>query len=191
MILMDNFSYYINTFFFDRIRNENIKYNFSILTKLCNLNKEDKLLNKPIIILLVSIVECILYELLKRIMSYDYPQGIIPGIDNFTSSETQINTAKETDFSRFFAIISYFEKDRTLLEMDADYYKKLDELRNNVHIQINKEKEETTWTREDINSIGEILIKTCEAGQKFNRGDQSSPIYDFSDFPKPWSSENK
>ena len=65
-----DFADYTNIFFWDFKRIDNVNYNYEIVEKFYKVKKENnnsKYFNKPIILLLASIIECILYDFVKRV----------------------------------------------------------------------------------------------------------------------------
>lgn len=61
---------FTNNFFWDYKRMDNVNYNFDVLEKLYEAKKtlsNTRLMNKPIIVQIVSIIECCLYDFLTRI----------------------------------------------------------------------------------------------------------------------------
>jgi hypothetical protein len=195
---MNNFPAYMDAFFWDDIRKENTNFNFLILTHLCKLRKVDAgngyLLNKPILIMLVSIVECILYDLIKRISNYEYHDDPLPGID-FISVINCVDIMRAQNVcDTFEQVILYFEERPRLLEVNKQVYEQLHvlrKLRNRVHIQVYNKKnksENNMWTEEKIQSAGKILEELCAIlSSKFSRPNKEIILTTLK-FPKPWQS---
>ncbi|MAZ40040.1 MAG: hypothetical protein CMF49_07945 [Legionellales bacterium] len=122
---------------------DNIAYNFKILQILYNAqaqlnNDNDRcLLNKPITIILMSIIEAILHDYFFRINNHSIENSInIP--ETFLK---KIRTKKYDKFDHYIeAIIKYdikFDTDNQLKNFHAGL-KELQKLRNRVHIQNTK-----------------------------------------------------
>jgi hypothetical protein len=118
---------------------DNINHNLEILALLyCNFedgDDEDKqLLSKPIILLIASIIEAVLYDLHKRINTFT-----IEGVTNIaTSTLDVIRLKKIDDFEKYIASA---KKHDLFDSTDTDFYEQLDDLRrlrNRIHIQNTK-----------------------------------------------------
>jgi hypothetical protein len=115
---------------------DNINRNLDTLRLFYTLGAEDSskwpLLRKPIIVILVSVAEALLYDFISRIQSKENVATLPP--------ET-VTALREKDFSKLANLIDGARK-FDLFKADDDFYKQLDELRklrNRVHIQNERE----------------------------------------------------
>ena len=118
---------------------DNIAHNLEILDLLYfGYNEADahqkRLLCKPIIILLISIIEAILHDLHMRINLFT-----LEGVQNISASVAQaVRLKKIDDFEKYIASA---KKRDFFDEADKGFYGELDELRrlrNRIHIQNEK-----------------------------------------------------
>jgi len=114
---------------------DNINRNLDTLRLFYTLGAEDSskwpLLRKPIIVILVSIAEAIVYDFISRIQSKEYVATLPP--------ET-VAALREKDFLKLTNLIKGAKK-FDLFKANDDFYEQLDELRklrNRVHIQNEK-----------------------------------------------------
>src|SRR5258708_20379948 len=129
------FSEYADLFFWDFKRMDNVNYNFQILVMLCKSKKEkrnNQHFNKSILLQIVSIIECILYDLIRRIDEHSHEK--IPFLD-----PTAISQTKSKVLDEFNAIISHIKKHNYLdMPKGGKLYDELEILRllrNRIHIQ--------------------------------------------------------
>ncbi len=184
------FSEYTEQFFWDFKRMDNVNYNFEIVTLLYRFKKKNSnnpRFNKLLLILLVSIVECVLYDFLVRI--HDHRQDLIPNLS--TTVIYYLQGIKETD--ELQKLIDRIRAQNLLRASGKDsIYDDLEELRrarNRIHIQ-NKhqdlEKDEyNVFTEARLNLAENVLERVCETlCNVYPRGHK--PPLPMSDFPRPW-----
>lgn len=151
--LGDEFSNYLGVFFWNFKRMDNTIYNLEILSYLYSLRKSEKdkalreLLNKPIIIFGVSIVECILYDFMTRIQQHR--NEVIPNLPTSVIEDIKYKVKEGVitmkNLSKLNDIIPQLKK-HNLLNWNVDgenIYEQLDKLktiRNKIHIQNTDEK---------------------------------------------------
>jgi len=160
------FSDYTNVFFWNFKRMDNTNYNFSIVEKLCEAkrrNENGPLFNKPIIILLVSIIECILYDFIKRIN--EYSGEIIPNLEEEAVLDTKTKVLDQLE-----SLIAHIRKNNLLrASPDESIYDDLDHLRkvrNRIHIQnlyqqLDKD-EYNVFTNINLQMAEKCLERVCE-----------------------------
>src|SRR5262245_11242922 len=168
---------------------ENINYNLSGLALLYHYyEREDedgkRFLRKPIIVLLVSIIEAVLHDYHTRIRTFtregvtDIAQSVIAYISakNFDALEKYIASARK----------------HNLFGADPDFYEILDELRrlrNRVHIQNTKEDFEPSdrhaFTERRKTAAEVALEKTLKImAAKYPGTDH---LHSAADFSLPWN----
>jgi hypothetical protein len=125
-----------SSFIADFAIGDNINRNLDTLRLFYTLGAEDSskwpLLRKPIIVILVSIAEAMVYDFISRIQSKEYVATLPP--------ET-VAALREKDFLKLANLIDGAKK-FDLFKANDDFYKQLDELRklrNRVHIQNERE----------------------------------------------------
>jgi hypothetical protein len=155
-----------NTFVWTFKKGDNIIYNFEILWALYEAKKHyigDKTLyNKPIIITLISIIECILDDFVRRIQgrgSDPLPNITTQIIDDFKYKikGQRIEIKKLKKFSHYVYII----KKHNIFGSNIKFYETLDFLRNvrnKVHIQESKEDEYKIFTDHNLR-LSEIALE--------------------------------
>jgi len=167
---------------------DNVNYNFQIVEKLFETKKveQELLLNKPIFILIVSIIECTLYDLLRRVK--EHRKEIIPGLDRKSINDTRNKVTDELS-----PIISHIQKHNYLQIKTGDtLYEDLDNLRkirNRIHIQNrsahNPIDEYQVWSDANLNLAGKTLERIykvlCLSYPRPNK-----EFISFSVFPRPW-----
>ncbi|MCX6794517.1 MAG: hypothetical protein NTY31_00750 [Candidatus Falkowbacteria bacterium] len=171
---------------------DNINYNLRILNFLYELNNspidnyKKELLHKPIIIIMASIGEAILYDFHFRIKIFT-----IEGVNNLAKEVISYIRNKEID--EFEKLITSVKKHNLFGIADNIFYEKLDflrQIRNRIHIQ-NKKRllpadEHEIFTQDNVELaelILEKIIKTMIV--KFPRNIESSKYV--SDFILPWN----
>lgn len=119
---------------------DNINYNLVILNKLYyyynSESGEDKVLLKPIIILIITIIEALLKDYFGRI--YRFTKEWVPGM-----TEEKLKEIREKKYEEFNTFISWSKKHNLFKEGDL-FYSELDYLRkvrNYIHI---------TWTKNEV-----------------------------------------
>jgi hypothetical protein len=118
---------------------DNINHNLDVLGLLYRHygeadEKEKRLLCKPIILLLVSIIEAVLYDLHMRIKVFT-----VEGVKNLTASAADYIRLKKID--EFEKYIASAKKHDLFDSVDSGFYQQLDnlrKLRNRIHIQNTK-----------------------------------------------------
>lgn len=183
------FSEYTNVFFWDFKRMDNVNYNFDVLKILCDAKKTAKnnaLFNRPILLQLVAITECILYDFVRRVN--EHRQEIIPNIDQVAIDDTRTKSLDE-----FEPVIAHIKKNNLLrMAVTDSIYDDLDNLRkirNRVHIQDRHQQldknEYNIWVEGNIRLAGNVLERVievlCHVYPRPNR-DFVSMV----DFPRPW-----
>ncbi len=188
------FSDYTEQFFWDFKRMDNVNYNFEIVELLYKAkidNGNDKHFNKPIIIHLVGIIECILYDFEGRIRGFrnDPFPSITPEEVEYVRSEKYTDELKK--------LIPRF-KEQNLLRVASgetlyDDLEHLRKVRNRVHIQ----NRYGTAPRDEINAFTNTeLVKTQECFEKvcnvfcnvYPRWNKNPMPME--DFPRPWIAED-
>lgn len=182
---MIKFENYTDIFFWNFKRMDNVNYNFRIVEHLCCAKKTSQILifNKPIIVIIISIIECILYDFLRRINQHT--QEIIPGLD--------LNDTKTKVLDELSPILSHVKKHNYLQEkVGENLYDSLDQLRvlrNRIHIQnrsnqLDKD-EHKIWTQKNLKLAGHCLERICKVlCINYPRPNKNS--ISFSNFPRPW-----
>lgn len=167
---------------------DNISYNLKILFSLYSYKEKDgnNVLNKPIVIFLVSIIEALLVDLLRHLDegTFDFPFSIniekAQQIKNKISSQKKSFTRKdeflETEYTyrriknyNFNEILSLYEEYELLGPKGHLVYKKLEEfswLRNRIHItnyHNNFEKDESgVFTNERVFYVENIFVNLLD-----------------------------
>lgn len=142
---------------------DNVQYNLSVLEKMYeffdNPNTQNKeLLIKPIIIILISIIEAILYDFHVKVRT-NVHEGV-PGLDEDTVSD--IRNKQFDELGKY--IKSSKQHDLFKLEGTSFYDKleKLRKIRNRVHIQNkwrNKPDDECSVFTSNNKGIAEICLE--------------------------------
>lgn len=147
----------INSNFILRFKlGDNVVYNLKIAKKLyeCNEKCEDKLLNKPIILINVSIIEAIMHDFIEKIKILT-----IEGVNLPDVTINYIRDLQKTD--KFQLLIDQFEK-HNFVEVKGfnliENLKKLSTIRNRIHIQNEKQKLE----RDDIDAFSKERLIISE-----------------------------
>ena len=184
------FSEYTQQFFWDFKRRDNINYNFEIVQLLyvAKQNAGDNTkLNKPIIILLVAIIECMLYDFIIRINFHKTDS--FPNITNVIIA--YFRNIKTRDELRY--IIPHLQT-HNLLRVpvgDSTYIdlEHLRHVRNRVHIQnrndvLNRD-EYNVFTNSELQKAEKCFERVCEILCNVYPRWGNSPI-PMTDFPRPW-----
>lgn len=159
---MAKFEDYTQVFFWDFKRMDNVNYNWKILIELFALRKgNNSLLNKAIIVITISIIECIIYDFICRIK--EHTRERIPNLNDKKIYDTKTKEIGD----KFGKLISHAKKHNYL--QDETIYDKLDKLRkirNRVHIQdmngeLNRD-EEYIWTDANVKMAGKTLKLICK-----------------------------
>lgn len=183
MVPFDQYSY---VFFWNYKRMDNSNYNFRIVEALCyakNNCNNNELFNKPITIIIMAIVECILFDFIKRVNEHNIER--IPNLDQSVINKTRSKTLK-----MFKHIITHAKKyNLMLLENKYDEIDELRELRNRVHIQNDTcsfdKNEYKLWNDKNAQRAGRILKEICEIlCNYYPRPGKEIPNIEH--FPQPW-----
>lgn len=187
--MLRKFSDYTNVFFWSFKRMDNANYNFQIVEILCGAKKRNSnnlLFNKPIIVLIVSIIECVLYDFIQRVN--EHSAETIPNLEEAIVLDTKAKILDQLE-----PLIAHVQKNNLLRTTPGDnIYSDLDHLRqvrNRIHIQNAQQQldkdEYNVFTNENLRIAGETLERVCEVlCHVYPR-----PNRDFvpmSDFPHPW-----
>ncbi len=192
------FKDYTSQFFWSFKRMDNVNYNFSIVEMLYKAKKhynDDEYFNKPIIVLLLAIIECCLYDFFMRITGHT--QDPLPNLKKSIISFFKLT--KETDELK--KLIDRI-RSHNLFGIDSSntLYKDLDHLRkirNRVHIQ-NRNHEldidkDTDRYRDEIfiftddtlllaeNSFEKVIEILCNNHPRWHK----KPL-PMKEFPRPW-----
>ncbi len=187
---MPIFNDYCEVVFWDFERKKNTVYNFEIIEFLIEdaiKSKYQSYYYKPIIILLMAIIECILYDFLWRVK-----QATIEGVSVTNNQKREIES---TDIPN--ALQNYLDiclKRKLLGSESSDIYSRIQkniEYRNRIHIQNRKkylpEKECKLWTKHKVlttgNLLRDIVIYLCK---KYPRPIKFHSNPDLKFFPTPW-----
>lgn len=152
---------------------DNINYNLKILAELYRVNNESNgyVLNKPIIILIASIIEALLYDFHFKAKRYT-----LEGIKNITNDVLDYIRSKNIDkLGRYIASARKHQifnaQDKTLY----DDLENLSKLRNRIHIQNEKndlESDESSVFTNDRRILAEksleIVMKSMAANHNRN-----------------------
>ncbi|MBS0289756.1 MAG: hypothetical protein JSS07_06960 [Proteobacteria bacterium] len=187
---MEKLDKYSEVIFWNFMRKNNAVYNFEVVQLLLFASKSQKnkkLFYKPIYILLASIIECILYDFLKRIKEHRSEK-----IVKLNKSDIKIIKDKQL-INKLQRIINIYEK-HALLGANSKIYSELYNLaniRNRVHIQNehlqNPHDENKLWSLKLIRSAGELLKYIyCYLGVNYPRPERFHSSPDFDEFPEPW-----
>lgn len=174
------------TFMWSFKKGDNIVYNMEIVWELYNAkatSSDKRKYNKPILVTLVSIIECILDDFSHRIVGHVNDQ--VPNISQ--ADIAKFSTRKYDKLEHYIAASKKFN----LFSKPASFYDLLDELRkarNRVHIQNSKNQ----LAADEYNVFTDaLLVKTQHAFEivlstmivKFPRG---SKIVAPNSVPLPW-----
>jgi hypothetical protein len=165
---------------------DNINHNLETLRLLYALCDEDRakrvLLRKPIIIILVSAAEAMLYDFLLRISSKEHMSTLSP--------ET-VGTLRTKQYSRLTHFVAV-ARAHDLFDADDEFYDQLDELRklrNRVHIQNEKnhfERDERAAFREDRQREAERVLEYIAKHLSLKHPRSSTTHGYVADFEFPW-----
>jgi hypothetical protein len=184
-----SFKDYTGQFFWNFKRMDNVNYNFRILEILYSARKQNKnnaLLIKPIIIIIISIMECMLYDFIERIQGHTADR--IPNL-----AESIISYIRGKKIDDFEKIIRQIEKQNLLRASISDtIYSDLDllrKIRNRVHIQDKEHQldkdDYSVFNEENLHLAERTFERLCEilcnTYPRWNK--QPLPM---SDFPRPW-----
>lgn len=185
------FSDFTDQFFWSFKRMDNVNYNFEIVCLLYKSKKENSLdirFNKPIIVFLMAIVECMLYDFVDRIQTHT--NDSFPNITQ--SIISHFRNAKDSDELKI--LIPRLQSQNLLRANKTDsIYKDLEDLRkvrNRLHIQnkynlLDKD-ENKVFTNDILNLAEKTFEKVCEILCNVYPRWKKQPL-PMSDFPRPWT----
>lgn len=182
---------------------DNVIYNFEILYYLYSLGetnwRRQRFLIKPLVIIQLSIVECIIFDFLKRVN--EHTNETISFLDRKKINEVQIafrellrrkkGKARYITFDEMINLITTHNLLNKSVEKLGVYaeLKKLKVVRNKIHIQNGNssldEKEFNIFTKEllrEAEQIVEVVVKTLAI--YYPRPNKI--IADVNKFPFPW-----
>jgi hypothetical protein len=181
---------YTDQFFWNFKRMDNVNYNFEILTLLYTAktqNNSDRHFNKPIILTIMAIIECMLYDFDQRIRGFS-----TDAFPNITSSiVTYFRAMKETDELK---VLLPRIKSQNLLRIKTgdtlyDDLEHLRQVRNRIHIQnkyaVLQRDEVNVFTNAEVNLAETCLEKVCEVLCNVYPRWNKQPL-PMADFPRPW-----
>jgi len=182
---MSDFEEYLKYFFWGFKRMDNAVYNYRIIESLVLSNSD--LMVKPIVILTISIVECILYDFLTRVQ-----QHVNEKVVSLTDDEIESIKGKELPN----ALNNYIElcKKYQIFTNDInDELCRFCEIRNRVHIQNVKgywpPDESFLWNKKLGIEAGELLRSIIlNLSENYPRPSSfhCSPEITIEAFPFPW-----
>lgn len=182
----------IGTFIWTFKKGDNIVYNFEILWALYEAKKyhtENKqLYNKPIIIIIISIIECVLEDFVRRIQrrSADpLPNITFDIIEDFKYKKKgqKLEIKKLEKFNHYIDIV----KKHKIFGQSKKFYEVLHflrNIRNKVHIQGSYVDEDRIFTNNNLilsQKVLKVIIKfMVEKYPRWNKKETTE------DFPYPW-----
>lgn len=187
------FEDYSKMIFWDYKRRDNVNYNFKIVEFIIVDIKPSSecWYYKPIFLIISSIIECCLYDFLKKIHEHRYEQ--VPNLD-----EEDIKSIQNIDLPNKLTNFSDICKKYSLLGANQEIYDRIHKIaktRNRIHIQNQKNfkplNESELWTKDKVKMCGDLLkdifIFMCERYPRPERTtNHSNPP--LSNFPEPWVS---
>lgn len=185
MVLFED---YTKVFFWSYSRMDNVNYNFDVLNALAEASRKGPLPHlfyKPMFIIMTSIIECTIYDFLKKIHQHKHEK--IPNIDAEDITHLQ-NIKLPNKLYNFTSICRKYE----LLGSDPALYNRIHdmvEIRNRIHIQNERgiPREEDLWDLPLIQSCGDLFLKIftimCLEYPRPGSYHQSPPM---KHFPRPW-----
>lgn len=186
---MAKFEEYSAIIFWDFARMDNVNDNFKTIESLidhAHVNPTAKHLHKPIFIAMMSIIECVLYDLIQRAKDIVH--------EHIDVSEKELDEIKNKDVHDKLQCYTDICIKHKLLGNDTELHKKIYEyipIRNRVHIQNTKDippkKEWDLWDAALTKSCGELLksimIYTCTVIPRPEQFHNSPSMHEF---PSPW-----
>lgn len=158
---MPNFHDYCEIIFWNFTRKNNVDFNFEIINSLIEdacISKNKHHYYKPIVILMMSIIECTLYDFLWRVKQERH-EGL-----NLSKKEKEIIRKKNIP-KQLYNYVKICEKHCLLGKGKPDIYAglyKYIDIRNRIHIQNLKgssppEESDTLWDQKKVKSCGRLL----------------------------------
>jgi len=189
----------IGAFNWDFKKGDNIEYNLEILSTLYKARrfakKSKHYFNKPILIIIASIIECILDDFVIRIRKRVFdplPNLTESQIRNFKFTGTG-QTTRIKKMEKFDHYIKISER-HDIFDQGVRFYQALNllkDIRNRVHIQnrnnILDKNEFSVFTDTNLfkaQKVFEIVI--TKMFSKFPRKDPAEIVHNIEDFPFPW-----
>lgn len=184
------FSDYTNVFFWDFKRMDNTNYNFEIIEILYAAKKQsnnERRFNKPITLILVSIIECIIYDFVRRVTEHSNEK--IPNLDDDIVSDTRAKSLDQLE-----PLIAHIRKNNLLrISGNDSIYDDLEHLRkvrNRIHIQNTQQQldrdEPDVFISDNLSLAEKCLERVCEVlCHVYPRPNQA--FCSMSDFPRVWA----
>jgi|SRR3989344_6524026 len=173
-------------------KGDNIIYNFDILWSLYEAKKhysgKKSLYNKPIIIILISIIECILDDFVRRIQnrSTDLLPNFKEQVINDFKYKKKGQSVEIKKLEKFTHYINIVEKHKIFGSSD-NFYKALDflrDVRNKVHIQESEADEYKIFTDHNLKLSEQVLERIIKYMiEKYPRWDKQETAQGI---PYPW-----
>lgn len=187
---------HLGKFFWDFKRMDNTVYNLIILNELYKLRKlsfNKGLLIKPIITLNISIIECIVFDFMKRIK--EHTQEKIPGLSehtiNLIKNRNSLWKKKPLNLNHFLPLLREYNLLNIKIER-TDVYDdlvQLNSIRNRIHIQNEFEfkprDEKNLYTNDILDQTEFSLMMIITAMMKFYPRPWENTS-DHETFPYPW-----
>lgn len=164
-----NAQYAINrTFMWSFKKGDNIVYNLDILWSLYGaqkVSKKPEYFNKPIIIIIASIIECIVEDLTRRIQQHSNEP--VPNITREIKKDFKYTTRRGSvalkQLKQFNHYIDMCEKHKIFGEREIIYstLNKIRDIRNRVHIQNHSsilEEDEIDVFTDKARDVSEMLL---------------------------------
>ncbi len=187
---MNDFDKYCEIIFWSFERKNNVIYNFQIINGLITDARKNKNTNhyyKPIFILMMAVIECVLYDFLCRIK-----QEVHEGL-NLSKNERSIIRRKNLP-KQLKCYVDICRKHKLLGSNKPDVYEALYrnlEVRNRVHIQnLNNfipQNESDLWNQKKVKSCGSLLQYIFQhICNHYPRPERFHTNPDLKKFPTPW-----
>ena len=188
------FEEYLKVIFWNFERSANVDYNFKIIEAMIASVKgmsEPQYHYKPIFLIIISIIECVLYDFLKRAHEHTNEKFL-----NLDSGD--IESLQSIDLPSKLANFSDICRKYSLLGENPEIYDRIQNIaqtRNRIHIQNQKGSipvyESRLWTKDQVKTCGNLLkdifILMCERYPRPQKTTgHTNP--DTSKFPQPWLS---
>ncbi|MFC1626850.1 hypothetical protein ACFL1P_01450 [Patescibacteria group bacterium] len=170
---------------------DNVNYNFEIVKILYKSKEENNnshYFNKPIILMLMAMTECMMYDFIDRINGFrwdSFPNitsAVVLSIRSLGKTDVMKKLIKRARITDLFQILP----DETLYD-DLDY---LNQVRNRIHIQnrfhFSHKDESRVFTNVTLQKAEKSFKNVCEIlCNVYPRWDKT-PL-PMSNFPDPWS----
>lgn len=188
---MSDFHDYCEVIFWDFERKNNVVYNFNAIEFLivdAIKSKFPSYYYKPLTLMLMSIIECALYDFLWRVK-----QAKIEGVSVTNNQKKEIESITIPNMLQNY--LNICKKRKLLGTESSDIYERLQqhiEYRNRVHIQNRKNysprNESKLWTSHKVittgNLLRDIFIYLCK---KYPRPSSFHSNPNLNLFPTPWN----